>query len=262
MTADPAAVALLRTALAVRGRARVTVSGDSMLPALATGGRVTLVAAPFDEVEVGDVIAFEQAGRVLVHRAVDRAEREIRTAGDNHWFVDPVVTPASFLGKVPLPAGPGARTWRVPGPRAADRPDGQPIRVQPWIFSAVPRPGFPCPCHEVRVIPVAGVGSDPGALRLLRDELAGFDLVVACNPLAVRDFSSLTEIEWPRFATVALLIGGMIGEGAAGTHDFIPSALTDVQVRPSGFGEAVAADGVVPLFLSFLSGVVDPCLKP
>lgn len=158
MTASPAR--LLKQAVAARGRGRVRASGGSMAPTVVPGDVVEVVRYPFDDLIPGQVIAFEQDGRVVVHRVRYLGASTVITAGDANLLCDPAVTPEQYIGlavgcqrggqePVPLSAlparpQPGARSgetaplvwlpWRLwalwrnaPGSaRVRPLPDGEP----------------------------------------------------------------------------------------------------------------------------------------
>jgi hypothetical protein len=217
-----------------------------MRPTIVTGDRVEIVRFPFSEVTPGQVIAFEHRGNVVTHRVVGRDAVGVITAGDAHWFVDAVVTEHAHLGLVAgVDPRPPARRWPA-RPRRVRRPPepGAGIRIVPWIFThdgAAHAPSAPVSPPGARMVPLRGVGRSPDLLAALRRELDAFDLVVLVHPDAVRPVDSLRELDRSWISSAAVLIGGRIGEVAPGTEDFIPSDVTDVQVRAGGIGEACGA---------------------
>ncbi|AUG81141.1 hypothetical protein CFP65_6486 [Kitasatospora sp. MMS16-BH015] len=149
MTEASAEVALLRRALASVGRAKVRTTGRSMLPAIAPGTVVTLVARPFGEVVPGDVVMAVLGGRLIAHRVVRATGAALLTLGDNLPLLDPPVGPEQYLGVVPECHGPvpvrtadlaafpvhgrGVTLIRTPGPATPPRRPGRPvIAVTPY----------------------------------------------------------------------------------------------------------------------------------
>jgi len=245
---------LLRSALLRSGRAVMPVSGGSMAPTLVGPDRVEIEAVPLSRVTVGDIVACEQQDRVVVHRVIETSPDGLWTAGDNHWFADPLVLPQAYLGRVLLAGdAPVVRSWAGHRRSAAARDGG--LLVQPLVFHDGPRPGYPCPCHPVQTIPTHGVGSNARLLGQLAETLSTYDLVIAVQPAAVRPLDSLTEVAWPYVGRVALLIGGRLGEGASGTADFIPSRLTDLQVRPGPLGTVWNEPAAIAATLGQIEGV-------
>ena len=75
--------------------------GDSMWGTLADGDCLWVSPISFQSLQVGDVVAFEAGGKVVVHRIVGRAENFFRTQGDGNWSRDSApLTAANLVGKV------------------------------------------------------------------------------------------------------------------------------------------------------------------
>ncbi|WP_082013997.1 S24/S26 family peptidase [Streptacidiphilus albus] len=237
---------LIRRAVQQGSGATMTARGGSMAPTIVSGDRVRIVRCDFADVAPGQVIAFEVPGRIVTHRVLDRYEGQLVTAGDAHWFTDAPVTEQSYLGVVAdVDPRPPLRRWSAGPARAASpMPPGGRTDVVPWIFTDRPEQ-LPDTLAGARTVPLSGIGSRPDRLAEFSRGLAAFDLVVLLHSGAVRPLDSLREIDWSRVGSVAVLVGGRIGEGAAGTDDFIPSALADVKVRVRGVGEAVPADEAI-----------------
>jgi hypothetical protein len=89
----------------------VSVSGTSMEPTLRTGDRVEVVRASREELLPGDLVVFERAGEVTVHRLLAMREERFLEKGDAHplgvWHPWPEI-----LGKVVAVSreGPGIST--------------------------------------------------------------------------------------------------------------------------------------------------------
>lgn len=96
------------------GLTAYVVSSGSMEPTLRRGDLIFVRSAGFDEVEPGNVIAFQVGDAVLTHRvwAVDAGARTLRTRADASAFLDPfTVSEEALLGravyKLPLLGYPG-----------------------------------------------------------------------------------------------------------------------------------------------------------
>jgi len=84
------------------------VEGDSMNPAIKDDDAVFITAADPHQLEVGDVVAFEDpeiSGQTIIHRIVNMEDRDselvLETKGDANAYPDPYLMPANrILGKV------------------------------------------------------------------------------------------------------------------------------------------------------------------
>lgn len=74
------------------------VNGNSMYPTLKNDD--FLIASNVTDVEVGDVICFEQNNKLIVHRVIYRNENEIITKGDFNEFQDEKISISQVKGKV------------------------------------------------------------------------------------------------------------------------------------------------------------------
>ena len=84
------------TRLAEDGHA-IEVSGESMLPTLRAGDRITIV--PDREPRLGDVVVFVDApGRTVVHRLVASIGETIVCLGDNRTTYDTPVPRSQLVG--------------------------------------------------------------------------------------------------------------------------------------------------------------------
>jgi signal peptidase I len=92
---------LLTEVLGEHGRARLRVTGSSMLPTLWPGDVVALERADLHQLCVGDVILFQKQERLFLHRiiAIDHSTYRITTRGDAMPQADPVVPSAQILAK-------------------------------------------------------------------------------------------------------------------------------------------------------------------
>ncbi len=92
----------------------VAVTGFSMLPTFARVERLAVEFSPMG-LAFGDVLVFRQRGMLVVHRLVQRQQREgsqrLRTRGDGTIAFDPWVDPESVIGRV-VAVGYDDGTWR------------------------------------------------------------------------------------------------------------------------------------------------------
>ena len=96
--------------------------GDSMWGTLADGDCLWISPVPFDSLQVGDVVAFDSGGKVVVHRIVDRTENLFRTQGDGNWSPDSApLTSKNFVGKLAERERRGIRSSVVGGARGHRR---------------------------------------------------------------------------------------------------------------------------------------------
>jgi hypothetical protein len=74
--------------------------GGSMLPAIRPGDILDIRHAALSIVVAGDIVLFERAGALFVHRVVRRDGRTLTTRGDAHWRADPPIDASQLLGTV------------------------------------------------------------------------------------------------------------------------------------------------------------------
>ena len=73
--------------------------GSSMEPLLEDGDVVLIIPIKFEQVEVGDVVAFQSMRGMVLHRVVERDEKRLWTKGDNNRDGDPwPVRKGDYLG--------------------------------------------------------------------------------------------------------------------------------------------------------------------
>lgn len=84
-----ALAAALRLLVRSRGELSTRFSGSSMLPSLPDGAELVLRQAT--AVGVGDIVAFEADGQIVLHRveAISRRRGCLLTRGDALWLPDP-----------------------------------------------------------------------------------------------------------------------------------------------------------------------------
>ena len=79
-------------------------NGWSMFPSLWRGAQLKLTYTPFEKLERGNLIAFERAGKAVMHRVVkieqNASGRRIQTQGDSNLKPDEWIDENLFLGKV------------------------------------------------------------------------------------------------------------------------------------------------------------------
>jgi signal peptidase I len=102
----PGPASVLGTELAAQvlrgfGRARIRVHGTSMLPSLRPGDEIELQSSSVHEIQIGDVIAYRRAGRLFVHRVVEKnSPQELVTCGDTLPQPDAPICESEVLGLV------------------------------------------------------------------------------------------------------------------------------------------------------------------
>ncbi|HVP42842.1 MAG TPA: S24/S26 family peptidase [Terriglobales bacterium] len=108
---EPVHLQLLREVLQRFGRARLRVSGTSMLPALWPGDVVEIVATDATALHPGDLLLVERDARLFCHRFLGSLQRSgqllLRTRGDLLSREDPPVGPEALLGRVEAAQGAG-----------------------------------------------------------------------------------------------------------------------------------------------------------
>ena len=78
------------------------ISTGSMTPAIRVGDCVLVDKTPFSEVQVGDIIAYESLGSLVIHRVVETGAEAVVTKGDANPVNDPPVAPEDYRGRVML----------------------------------------------------------------------------------------------------------------------------------------------------------------
>jgi signal peptidase I len=83
----------------------IVVVGVSMNPTIYEGDILQIVPTPYEELQVGDVIAWEHRGSLIGHRIVEITDYGIYTKGDNPKSRrDPFpITRISYRGQVIIP---------------------------------------------------------------------------------------------------------------------------------------------------------------
>lgn len=71
-----------------------------MLPYLREGDRVWLKKVHWDQISLGDLVAFEQNHIVFTHRVIRKSPDQLWTKGDNNFFPDLPIRPQEVLGKI------------------------------------------------------------------------------------------------------------------------------------------------------------------
>ena len=65
-----AASSVVRDVLKSGDRLTVTITGDSMLPALRSGERVSVETVDFSKIRRGDVVLYDSEGELIAHRVI------------------------------------------------------------------------------------------------------------------------------------------------------------------------------------------------
>lgn len=97
--------ALIATALAHFGEARLRAAGGSMFPTIRPGDVLTIRRCAIEQLREGDVILVRDGGaRVIAHRLLERVGEgpasQLVMRGDSHWENDPVRPAIDLLGRV------------------------------------------------------------------------------------------------------------------------------------------------------------------
>lgn len=83
---------------------QLTARGWSMFPTLWRGAQLKIESTPFDHLAIGNLIAFERAGKAVMHRVVKIEQKEsgrrVQTQGDSNLKPDEWIDENLFLGKV------------------------------------------------------------------------------------------------------------------------------------------------------------------
>jgi signal peptidase I len=211
---------MIRLALRQRGRARLTVTGSSMLPTLRAGDAVTITSQPFETIQRGQVIAFQRDGKVIVHRVVGRRPGHLITHGDNMRLLDPPVPSEAYLGEVQsVPPAPDTR----PLPRFSGAGVGQLPRA---VSRAVPRIEVVLPAGTRAVVPAgtirSGLPGDPDTLRV------GISSAGALGPSALPGL-----LRDPALSSLAFLVGFTFGRPGPGGTDpaVLPPGAAAIHIR-------------------------------
>lgn len=88
-----------------KGRSvQLMARGWSMFPTLWRGVQLKIESTPFDHLAIGNLIAFERAGKAVMHRVVkieqNESGRRVQTQGDSNLKPDEWIDENLFLGKV------------------------------------------------------------------------------------------------------------------------------------------------------------------
>jgi signal peptidase len=82
---------------------KIEASGYSMFPFLRKGDVQTISPIPIEDIQIGDVVVFEQNNNWISHRviAIQKTNNEISLIlrGDTSRFLDPTVTKENYIGK-------------------------------------------------------------------------------------------------------------------------------------------------------------------
>jgi Peptidase S24-like len=96
------------------GELRLSALGCSMVPTIFPGDILTIRRAAAEELQLGDIVLYERAGRFFVHRLIGKDKEHGSTShftfrGDALTKDDPPVTQCEILGKVVLVESGAAR---------------------------------------------------------------------------------------------------------------------------------------------------------
>jgi hypothetical protein len=212
-----------------RGEARITVRGDSMLPAVHPGQSVRILRRPFDQVAVGQVVAAQVGAHLQVHRVVARDARRLLTLGDSLPLLDLPVDEAAYVGVVDAPAlRPPPRVLPALGRTGAAQ------RVHLWLFGSE-RPAAPAG-WIVHLLPRTGIGVDRHTLATVRQGTRT-GVRIGVSEYAPLHVDSLVAACPP--GTLHLLVGCPFGGLADGAGQLLPLDLADAYLRAGGLAEPV-----------------------
>jgi signal peptidase I len=95
---------LISDVLQLSGRARVSVSGSSMLPSIRPGDNLLVQRTELNEVAPGDIVLFAREDRMFAHRVISQDIKDgipcLVTCGDLLDKNDPPVFANELLGRV------------------------------------------------------------------------------------------------------------------------------------------------------------------
>src|SRR5262245_60784436 len=84
------------------GRAKVRVTGSSMMPSIWPGDVLTVERRPVGQLQDGEIVVFTREGRLFAHRVIAHGDRHLVTRGDTVPSSDAPVSEAELLGVVVL----------------------------------------------------------------------------------------------------------------------------------------------------------------
>lgn len=94
----------IRQELASGRHVELSAAGWSMFPSIWRGSQFTVSYVAFEELEIGNLIAFENGQKAILHRIVQIEEnatsRRVQTQGDSNIEPDEWITIVQYLGKV------------------------------------------------------------------------------------------------------------------------------------------------------------------
>ena len=94
--------ALVAEAVLRFGRARIRVTGGSMLPSLWPGDDITIERTDPAQARIGEVVAYLSGDRLFVHRVAGHVAGHLVTLGDALRSPDPPVAYGNVIGRVVL----------------------------------------------------------------------------------------------------------------------------------------------------------------
>jgi signal peptidase I len=98
-------VAMLRDALRRGDAIDMTASGFSMWPRIQDGSLVHVEPCSGADVDLGDVVLFEEPRRLVLHRVLRATESHVFTKGDACFQPDGWVAREQVLGRIPRRPG-------------------------------------------------------------------------------------------------------------------------------------------------------------
>ena len=91
---------IIREKLNSGGTVQIPITGTSMLPLLVQG-RDSVILAPADEVNIGDIIFYKRDdGHFVLHRIIGKNENGYILCGDNQWVKEYGITDQHIIGVV------------------------------------------------------------------------------------------------------------------------------------------------------------------
>jgi hypothetical protein len=98
------------------GEVRLAALGYSMLPTLWPGDQLTIAARTLEQIEPGDVVAYQRSGRLFIHRAIQVESTSPPTVvarGDAMPAADAPISREELLGIVTSVCGADGRSMPV-----------------------------------------------------------------------------------------------------------------------------------------------------
>ena len=104
MPKEEIAIDLLEEGLGRGEEVVLSTTGESMMPLLRPGEAFRIKRIPWHQIKVGDIVCFENAKEVVVHRVVKQywqnGQRFFITKGDRVFYLDKPISDGKILARV------------------------------------------------------------------------------------------------------------------------------------------------------------------